>query len=188
MVIEHKTLFSVFRVFLRVGLYSFNAGASDILLRETVERRSWLSHADLSRLMALAAIIPGPFHVNLVIAAGNAVAGFRGGLTAVIAFVLPGFAIASLVAFAIGQHVVAGWLEQNPGIIRGLVVSVAGLLLSAIVRLGKRTLSIVWLWLFVPSLAAAMLYLRPPFAAVLGLCGLMGALYVMYVQRRQGEK
>lgn len=171
-------------VFLRIGAYSFNAGASEALLGQIVEKKNWLSHDAFGKLMSVAALIPGPFHVNLVIAIGQQLAGIRGAIAAVAAFIFPGFMFAIGCVYALNNEYTYLWLKRHPGVISGLLSSVAGLLLSAIVRLGIRNRAGIWLWLALPLLAALLLIFHLPFAAVLVACGVCSVLWFTVAARR----
>ena len=170
------SLSKIFLVFIRIGLYSFNAGASETLLTQIVEKRRWIDHLEYARVLSLVTLIPGPFHVNLVIATGYTLAGFGGSLVSVIAFVLPGFLIALGIAHALDLTPVSGWLHKNPGITMGVVAVVAGILLSAIARLGIRAIRDRKSWWLVAALATGILLFKFPFAFVICFTGLLYAL------------
>ncbi len=171
-------------VFLRIGVYSFNAGASEALLGQIVEKKGWIDHAAFAKLMSIAALIPGPFHVNLAIAAGLHLAGWRGAVLAVTAFILPGFLCAIGIVCALSNEQVYLSLQKNPGVVSGLLAAVAGLILSAIVRLGRRIRATFWSWLAFPAIAALLLVFHLPFALVLGISGAVSVFWFAVVARR----
>lgn len=163
-------------IYLRAGLYSFSAGASEVLHRHLVERLSVLSSADFSALLSLATLSPGPFHVNLVIATAYRLAGFGGAFLATLFFVLPGFIAAVVVVHFLANEAVHGYLSAHPGIAAGMTASVAGLVLSVVAKLQKGALPHgIWL---LPLLAAlfALYFLKIPLAAAVIAGGLLGGI------------
>lgn len=163
-------------IYFRAGLYSFSAGASEVLHRHLVERLSVLSNADFSALLSLATLSPGPFHVNLVIATAYRLSGFGGALLATLFFILPGFMMAVLVAHFLANESVHGYLSRHPGIAAGMTASVAGLVLSVVSKLQKGALPHrIWLLPLAAALFALYFFKIPLAAAVIG-GGLLGGV------------
>jgi len=107
---------SVFAVFLKLGLTSFGGPVAHIgyFREEFVTRRKWLDDKSYADLVALAQFLPGPASSQVGIAVGLIRAGYLGSLTAWAAFTLPS-AIA-MVAFAygvthLGNAIGTGWLH-----------------------------------------------------------------------------
>lgn len=156
-----------------------------MLLTQIVEKRRWIDDREYAQILSLATLIPGPFHVNLVIATGYALAGFGGSLISILAFVLPGFLLALIIAHVLSLQPVLTWLHNNSGITVGVVAAVTGLLLSAIARLGMRAISDVKSWLIVVLLATGILLLKFPFALTICCAGLFFVLSHFYKVRKQ---
>lgn len=115
---------SVFLVFLRLGLTSFGGPIAHLgyFRAEFVERRRWLDDRSFLDLVALCQFLPGPASSQVGIAVGLTRAGWAGSLAAWLGFTLPS-AIA-LIAFAYGIERSAA-LAQS-GAVHGLkVVAVA---------------------------------------------------------------
>lgn len=175
----------IFLVFLKIGIYSFNAGASEVLLIQIVEKKRWLDYSQYSQILSIATLIPGPFHVNLAIATGNMLAGLRGGLLAAVGFTLPGFSLAVTMAYALNLDSVSTWLHHNPGFSAGIVAAVSGLLLSAIIRLGQRTLSGIKSLSVVIVLIACIYLLKLSFALVIIGSGLIYLIANLLMQQQK---
>jgi len=115
---------SVFLVFLRLGLTSFGGPVAHLgyYRDEFVTRRRWLGERSYADLVALCQFLPGPASSQFGMALGLSRAGYAGALAAWAGFTLPS-AIA-LILFAIG---VASLGEAIPsGALQGLkVVAVA---------------------------------------------------------------
>ena len=118
------TWWTVFKVFLRLGLTSFGGPVAHLgyFHAEFVRRRQWLSERSYADLVALCQFLPGPASSQVGIAVGLARAGYRGALAAWAGFTLPSALL--LILFALG---LAAWGSVLPsGLLHGLkVVAVA---------------------------------------------------------------
>lgn len=115
---------SVFLVFLRLGLTSFGGPIAHLgyFREEFVARRRWLSERSYVDLVALCQFLPGPASSQVGIGLGLSRAGFSGAVAAWAGFTLPSAII--LVLFAKG---VSTWGSAFPsGLLHGLkIVAVA---------------------------------------------------------------
>ncbi|MCB1873478.1 MAG: chromate efflux transporter [Gammaproteobacteria bacterium] len=120
----NKTAWSVFLIFLRLGLTSFGGPIAHLgyFREEFVTRRRWLSERSYADLVALCQFLPGPASSQVGIALGLSRSGYAGALAAWTGFTLPS-AIA-LILFALG---IANYGDAiAPGALHGLkVVAVA---------------------------------------------------------------
>ncbi|MDE2290161.1 MAG: chromate efflux transporter [Burkholderiales bacterium] len=120
----HERAWTVFLVFLRLGLTSFGGPIAHLgyFRTEFVIRRRWLSERSYADLVALCQFLPGPASSQVGMALGLSRAGFPGALAAWAGFTLPS-AIA-LTLFALGMST---WGSAfPPGVLHGLkVVAVA---------------------------------------------------------------
>lgn len=171
-----NSLHHIAAAYLRVGAYALNAAAGEVLLEQLVEKRKWLLLEEFSKMMSLATLIPGPYHVNLVILTGFALGGWRTGFIAVASFVLPGFLLAWVAANLLSLGQVQAWLQAHPGVTTGMLASASGLVLCIVVKLGQRALPARGYWLLVFVLAALLWYFRLPFALAIIGCGFTALL------------
>ncbi|MDR6712467.1 chromate transporter [Pseudomonas hunanensis] len=115
---------SVFLVFLRLGLTSFGGPIAHLgYFREAfVARRQWLSERSYAELVALCQLLPGPASSQVGIALGLSRAGFAGAVAAWAGFTLPSALILVLCAQGL-----ATWGDATPsGLLHGLkIVAVA---------------------------------------------------------------
>lgn len=121
---DKSSTWSVFLVFLRLGLSSFGGPVAHLgyFRDEFVTRRGWLAERDYADLVALCQFLPGPASSQVGIGIGLARCGLPGALAAWAGFTLPSAVL--LVLFAMGlarSEVLVG-----PGALHGLkVVAVA---------------------------------------------------------------
>jgi chromate transporter len=96
-----KLLWQLFSVFFRVGLFTFGGGYAMISIIEDacVERRAWITQAEMDDLVVVAESTPGPIAINCATFVGSRQAGLPGAVAATLGMILPSF----LVIFAISR-------------------------------------------------------------------------------------
>lgn len=123
-VLTSDSAWSVFLVFLRLGLTSFGGPIAHLgyFREEFVTRRKWLSERSYADLVALCQFLPGPASSQVGIGLGLSRSGFSGAVAAWAGFTLPSAII--LVLFAKGLSI---WGSVFPsGLLHGLkIVAVA---------------------------------------------------------------
>ncbi|MCI1273363.1 MAG: chromate transporter [Clostridiaceae bacterium] len=89
----------LFLEFFRIGLFSFGGGYATIpFLYHLISTEKWFTSQQLSDMIALSSITPGPVGVNMATFAGYTTSGIKGALIATVAIVLPSFIICLIVA------------------------------------------------------------------------------------------
>lgn len=84
----------LFLEFFHIGLFSFGGGYATLpFLYHIAEVQKWYSAKQLSDMIALSSITPGPVGVNVATFAGFTTAGILGALIATTAVILPSFII-----------------------------------------------------------------------------------------------
>ena len=122
--VEKSSAWSVFLIFLRLGLTSFGGPVAHLgyFHNEFVLRRHWLSERSYADLVALCQFLPGPASSQVGIALGMSRAGYHGALAAWVGFTLPSATALILFALGIARYGTA----LSPGALHGLkVVAVA---------------------------------------------------------------
>ena len=113
---RRDSAWTVFRVFLRLGLTSFGGPIAHLgyYRTEFVERRGWLDEKTYADLVALSQFLPGPASTKVGIAVGFFRAGYAGALIAWAAFTLPSAIALVLFAYGVssfGNTLGTGWLH-----------------------------------------------------------------------------
>ena len=123
-------------VFLRIGALAFGGlGAALALVeRDLVDKRRWLTPADLTEALTYTKLLPGSTVVQVMSYLGYKLGGWPGSALATAAFVLPS-ALAMLVLAAL--YVAATAVPALAPAINGLTAAVVGVLLATTYRLGK---------------------------------------------------
>jgi chromate transporter len=121
---RRESPFSVFLIFLRLGLTSFGGPMAHLgyFHAEFVERRKWLDEAAYVDIVALCQFLPGPASSQVGLSLGLLRAGLPGAVAAWCGFTLPS-AIA-MIAFAYGINVL-GDITGSPWLHGLMIVAVA---------------------------------------------------------------
>ena len=85
--------------FFKIGMFSFGGGYATIpFLYHISEIYNWYTHTELTQMIAIASITPGPVGINVATYAGLKSAGFYGALVATVAEVIPSLILVILIA------------------------------------------------------------------------------------------
>lgn len=92
-------LWELFRTFFMIGLVSFGGGYAMIPVIETeVVRNDWMTIQQLTDVIAIAGMSPGPIATNSAIFVGYQTAGLAGAIVSAIGMLLPSLSIIMIVA------------------------------------------------------------------------------------------
>lgn len=93
-----NTSFLLFYEFFKVGLFTFGGGYASLpFLYSMIDAYGWFSEKQLTQLIAISGITPGPIGLNMATFSGFQTLGIEGALIASIALVLPLVIITSFV-------------------------------------------------------------------------------------------
>ena len=88
----------LFLQFFHVGVFSFGGGYATLpFLYDIAEKYHWYSAKQLTDMLAISSITPGPISVNVATFAGFATSGILGSLIATTAIILPSYIIVTIV-------------------------------------------------------------------------------------------
>lgn len=88
----------LFIQFFKIGLFSFGGGYATLpFLYDIAEKFHWYGISQLTDMLAVSSLTPGPVGVNMATYAGFTTSGVIGALTATFAVMLPSFIIVSIV-------------------------------------------------------------------------------------------
>ncbi|MCA0919866.1 chromate efflux transporter [Pseudooceanicola nanhaiensis] len=165
----------LFKVFGRIGLLSFGGPAAQIALmhRELVEERPWLEDSKFLGALSFCMLLPGPEAMQLATYAGWRLRGTVGGLIAGGLFVLPGALVIAALALAYGQW---GTLPLVQAAFLGIKALVIVIVLQALSRLARKTLTAPDRWLLAGLAFVATFAFSLPFPLIVALAALWGAL------------
>ena len=162
----HPSLREALWVWIRIGLLSFGGPAGQIALmhRELVETRRWVSDRRFLHALNYCMLLPGPEAQQLAVYTGWLLHRTRGGLIAGALFVLPG----ALLMLAIsGVYVSYGKLPWMEAVFYGLKAAVMAVVLSAVLRIGKKVLKHPAMWAIAVASFLAIFRYGVPFPLII---------------------
>ena len=130
--------FELLWTFFKIGALTFGGGYAMLpLIQSEVLSHGWISADELLNFIAVSESTPGPFAVNIATYVGITLGGITGAISATLGVILPSFIIILIVARFFEKF------SENRivmGIMSGLKPAVIGLILSAILSVGKTVL------------------------------------------------
>ena len=170
-----KELLLLFAVFAKIGVFTFGGGYAmlPILQREIVEKHQWATQEELMDYFAIGQCTPGIIAVNTATFIGYKRKGVLGGIFATLGVVTPSIVIITVIAAFIQgfQHI-----EAVQWAFEGIRAAVVALILSAVIKLGKKSLvdvATVAIFLVVAVLSVVTDLSPAIFVVAAGACGLL---------------
>jgi chromate transporter len=157
----------------RIALLSFGGPAAQIAVmhRIIVEEKAWIDEKRFLNALNFCMLLPGPEAMQLATYLGWMTHGVRGGITAGLLFILPGFASILLLSFI---YVWYGDLPAIDGALFGLKAAVLAIVLVALDRLRRRTLRGPYRLGIAAGSFFALFFLQLPFPLVILCAALLG--------------
>ncbi len=160
---------------LRLGFLSFGGPAGQIALMhdDLVERRRWISERRFLHALNYCMVLPGPEAQQLATYIGWLMHRTWGGLVAGGLFVLPSLLILIALSWV---YLAWGHVPAVAAALYGIKPAVTAIVVSAAVRIGKRTLRNAWLWGIAAAAFVAIFAAGLPFPLIVIAAGLIGHL------------
>ncbi len=164
------------RFWVKLGFINFGGPAGQIALMhdEVVEKRRWVSNGRFLHALNYCMLLPGPEAQQLAIYLGWLLHKVRGGLVAGVMFVLPSFFVLLGLSWLYVAHGDVTWVS---GMLAGLAPAVVAIVLSAMIRLGKKSLANGLMVAVAIAAFLAIFVVHVPFPVIVlsaGLVGLVG--------------
>ena len=159
--------------FFKIGLFSFGGGYATIpFLYHISETYSWYTINDLTNMIAVASITPGPVGINVATFAGLKTGGILGSVSATISEMLPSFILVIIVSKILNKFsenfYVKSAIETLKPISCALLIAVlAGLLKPHITDIKALILLAVLLLLSIKSKKDPLFYIA--FSGIVGV-------------------
>ena len=163
------------KTWLKIAALSFGgpAGQIAVMHRILVDEKKWISENRFLHALNYCMLLPGPEAQQLITYIGWLMFGIRGGLTAGLLFILPGFLAIlalSLCYIAFNQ---TSWMT---GLLFGVKAAVIIIVAEAVLRISKRALkNKIMVSLAIASFIALFVF-RIPFPIIILAAGLLGFL------------
>src|SRR5215472_17840082 len=159
--------------FLRLGTFGFGGpiALAGYMQRDLVEARRWVSRADYLEGLAFSQLSPGPLAAQLAMYIGWLRAGFIGTSLVGIAFVLPSFVMAVIVA---ALYVHFGKLPWIQGMFYGIGAAVIAIIVRSAIKLVRTTVrNDLLLWAIFAVLAITTAWTQSEIVWLFILCGVV---------------
>ncbi len=169
------TFAEAFRFWLKLGFISFGgpAGQIAIMQSELVEKRRWIGHDHFLHALNFCMLLPGPEAQQLATYIGWLLHRTRGGLVAGILFVLPSVVILWALSWI---YVACGQVPWIAAIFYGLKPAVMAIVAAAVIRIGRKSLRSVPLFVIAVAAFIAISVFHIPFPFVIASAALSGLL------------
>ncbi|MFV1917926.1 chromate efflux transporter [Sphingomonas sp. MJ1 (PH-R8)] len=190
----------LFAKFLRFGMLAFGGPVAQIaMIRQAlVEEEGWIPGSRFNRLLAVMQVLPGPEAHELCVHMGMVARGRIGGVLAGLGFMMPGFLLMLLCAWAYAAFIAGN--AQLAGVLLGVQAAVLAIILRAVHRIGSHilvdrtlvglailgllgTLAGIPFWILLAAAGAAHAFLRRP-VAILGSVLLVAVAAWIGIQAR----
>ena len=168
-----STIIEACRLWAKIGLLSFGGPAAHIALlhREIVSQRGWLSERQFTNAIGFCMMLPGPEAMQLATYSGWRLHGVRGGLLAGGLFILPGAFVMLALAIGYVYFGTIGWVES---LFNGLKAGVSVIVLQALIKLTKRSLTHFSDWLIAILGFVGIFFANVPFPLIIASAALYG--------------
>lgn len=129
----------LFLTFLQIGAFAFGGGYAVLAFIEdlVVNQQGWLSMSELTDLVALSQITPGPIAINSATFIGTKVAGIPGAIVATIGNVTPQFILMMTLGYFIFRGKRFHFIDN---ILKGLKPAIVGLVAIATISMIESSL------------------------------------------------
>src|SRR5438045_1107916 len=170
------TLRDLLLYFLRLGTFGFGGpiALAGYMQRDLVEERHWVSKSDYLEGLAFSQLSPGPLAAQLAMYIGCLRAGFMGATLVGIAFILPSFLMAMVLA---ALYVHFGSLPWIQGMFYGIGAAVIAIIVRSAIKLVRGTVGKDWLlWTIFAALAIRTPWTQSEIVWLFILCGVVAML------------
>ena len=167
---------SLFLEFFRIGLLSFGGGYATIpFLYHLAETQDWYTIQNLTDMIALASVTPGPVGVNAATYAGFVTSGVFGAMVATTSVILPSFIIVITLSKLLDKFKKNKYVQS---VIYTLKPTGCGLLAAVGIDMFVKNINIFGMFLLAALLFAGFTEKRDPifYIAISGVVGLIGGL------------
>ncbi|MCI6156535.1 chromate transporter [Peptoniphilaceae bacterium SGI.137] len=133
-------LLRLFFTFLKIGAFAFGGGYAvlPLITQYVVEENGWLTVSELTDLVSLSQMTPGPIAINSATFIGTKVAGLPGAVVATLGNVLPQLILMMALGYLLFSR--SGELKPLEKILKGLKPAIVGLVAIATIQMMQSSL------------------------------------------------
>lgn len=174
----------LFLTSLKLGAFTFGGGYAmfPLLQREYSQNKGYFTDEEMLDMLAVAQSLPGMLSINACIIIGYRLCSVPGAIAAVIGVSLPSLIVMSIISFfyvqfSSNEYVVAA--------LKGVRVAVIGLLIQAVINLGKQGVKGIFGWVLAVTAFLFSMFSNLHLIFIILAGGLVGILYTYILQTTQ---
>jgi chromate transporter len=162
-----------FRFWLKLGFISFGGPAGQIAIMQTelVERKRWISQSRFLHALNFCMLLPGPEATQLAIYIGWLLHRTWGGIVAGAFFVIPSIFVLWGLSYV---YAAFGDVPAIAAVFYGLKPAVTGIVIAAVIRIGRKALKNEVMWAVALAAFAAIFFGKIPFPLIILGAGILG--------------
>lgn len=171
-----KLLFDLFLTFIRIGGLTFGGGYAmlPMLQKEVVDKKKWASEEELMDYYAIGQCTPGVIAVNTATFIGYKISGILGAVFATFGVIFPSLIIITVIALFLQNFAHLSVVQHA---FSGITVCVCVLILSAVIRLGKKSITdAAGIFIFLLVFILSIIFDLSPVILVI-IAGFLGVLF-----------
>src|SRR6476619_916059 len=172
---SHPGFAEAFRFWVKLGFISFGGPTGQIAIMQTelVDKKRWISQARFLHALNYCMLLPGPEAQQLATYIGWLLHKTLGGIVAGAFFVIPSIFILWTLSFVYAAY---GNLTWVAAIFYGLKPAVTAIVLTAVIRIGRKALKNEVMWALAALAFIAIYFFKAPFPAIVLSAGIVGFL------------
>ncbi len=135
---KHKTLYTLFTTFFKIGLLTFGGGYSMLpfIEKEITEKNKFITQDELLDIFSISECTPGPVSINCATFIGYKLCGFIGATVSTLGIVLPSFIIILLISFFLDYF---KEIKIISGFLSGIKIGVIVMLAFTVLKMNKKS-------------------------------------------------
>ena len=175
-----KTLLQLFLSFTKIGFTSFGGLSMVPLINAEMVSHGWMNTGEVSDIVAIAEMTPGPVGLNCATFAGIRVAGFWGAMSANMGMLLPTFTLCLMIAIYYVRFKDSQIMQR---ILYGIRPAGIGLIFATMVTLGlsnyypDETISLVSIVIGILIAGLMILYKKIGIIQVIIISAVLGLVF-----------
>ena len=171
----------VFLYFLMLGFVNIGGPVAQITMmyNHMVERKHWLTNDRFVKIMSFCHLLPGPEALQLAIYVGYLKRRWLGGIVAGLTFILPGAVVMIILSWL---YVTYGALPQVNSVLYVLKPAVLGIICAGIIKLGRASITSVFLAVLLVGAFAGMFFARVNFLLIMIAAGFLNFLFTEWAR------
>jgi chromate transporter len=167
------TFAEAFRFWLKLGFISFGGPTGQIAIMHTelVEKKKWIGEQRFLHALNYCMLLPGPEATQLATYCGWLLHKTWGGIVAGVLFVLPAALLLWGLSYIYAAYGAVPWIQA---IFDGLKPAVTAIVVTAVIRIGKRALKNGVMWGIAAAAFVLIFFFKVPFPAIVAGAAAVG--------------